>query len=82
MKIYTYRYFWKDNEGKLFVKFLTDSQENHKVFQDDILKNQNIVSCMREYVGEVDLSFIGFTEPVKEEKKEENKDETLCEDGQ
>lgn len=70
--LYTYRYIWKTSQGKLCVKYLTDVQEAHKTFQDVILKDNNIVSCAREYINEINFSYLGFTEPVKEEKKEDS----------
>lgn len=78
MKVFTYRYFWKDKEGKLYVKFLTESEKAHQQFMDSVKNDENIVSCMREYVGEIDYAYLGFTEPVKEEKKEDNENEENC----
>lgn len=69
--LYTYRYMWKTVEGKLCVKYLTEVQEGHKTFQESILKNNNIVSCAREYINEINFNYLAFTEVVKEEKKEE-----------
>lgn len=70
--VYTYRYIWKTKDGRLCVKFLTDVQEAHKTFQTNILKDDNIVSCAREYMHEINFNYIGFTESVKvEEKKSE-----------
>lgn len=78
--LYTYRYIWKDNNGKLCVKYLTEPQEGHAKFQQSILDSPTIVSCVREYINEVNFRYLGFTEPVKEEKKEGgNIDETLQE---
>lgn len=68
--VYTYRYIWKTKEGNLCVKFITDVQEAHAKFQEAIKNDTNIISCMREYVNEVNFAYIGFTEAVKEEKKE------------
>lgn len=69
--VYTYRYIWKTTEGRLCVKFITDCQEAHAKFQENIIADSDIVSCIREYVSEVNFAYIGFTEAVKEEKKEE-----------
>lgn len=68
--LYTYRYIWKDKNGKLCVKYLTEPQEGHAKFQQSILDSANIVSCVREYINEINFRYLGFTEPVKEEKKE------------
>lgn len=68
--VYTYRYIWKDKNGGLCVKFITGPQEEHALFQKNILENDTIVSCMREYVSEVNFAYLGFTEEVKRENKE------------
>lgn len=68
--LYTYRYIWKTKAGKLCVKYLTDVQEAHKDFQTAILNDDNILSCAREYINEINFNYLGFTEPVKEEKKD------------
>lgn len=67
--LYTYRYIWKDTSGKLCVKYLTEPQEGHRTFQEKIMQDSSIVSCVREYIHEVNFRYLGFTEPVKEEKK-------------
>lgn len=68
--VYTYRYIFKDKKGKLHVKFLTEPQEAHARFQQAIRDNDDIVSCIREYVSEVNFEYFGYTEPVKTEEKE------------
>lgn len=75
--VYTYRYIWKTKDGKLCVKFVTDVNEAHAVFQKNVREDDNIVSCMREYVSEVNFAFLGFTEEVKKEKKEIEEDEKV-----
>lgn len=74
--VYTYRYIFKDKQGRLNVKFLTEPQEGHIKFQKLIQDDENIVSCIREYVNEVNFEYLGFTEPVKTEKKEKEENET------
>ena len=74
--LYTYRYIWKEENGKLCVKYLTETQEGHKKFQDKILNDSKVVSCVREYIHEVNFRYLGFTEPVKENKKEGEINET------
>lgn len=69
--LYTYRYIFKTKDGKVCIKYLTDVQEAHKTLQTQILNNENIVSCVREYVNEVNFEYVGYTESVKEEKKDE-----------
>lgn len=73
--LYTYRYIWKDRAGKLCVKFLTEPQEGHARFQATLRENADVVSCVREYVNEINFEYLGFTETVKEEKKEKKEDE-------
>ena len=74
--LYTYRYIWKDTAGKLNVKYLTEPHEGHARFQSAILDDEKIVSCVREYVSEINFEYLGFTEPVKIEKKENEENET------
>lgn len=70
--IYTYRYFWKttDTESPLKVKYLCEGDEGHTTFIESLKNNPSVLSCYREYVGEVNVAFIGFTENIKLEKKE------------
>lgn len=84
--VYTYRYIWKEKGSQnLCVKFLTGTQEEHSIFQKNILENEKIASCLREYVNEVNFAYLGFTEEVKKEKKndlEVKEDEEICDVGQ
>lgn len=78
--VYTYRYIWKTKDEKLCVKYVTGPQEEHAMFQKSIKENESILSCLREYINEVNFAYIGFTEEVKKEKKKEKgeeKNETL-----
>lgn len=74
--LYCYRYIYKTKDGRLVVKFLTEPQEVHARFQETIRENADIVSCIREYVHEINFEYLGFTEPVKTEKKENEENET------
>jgi hypothetical protein len=67
--LYTYRYIWKDKNGKLCVKFLTEPQESHARFQTTLRESPDVVSCVREYVNEINFEYFGFTETVKEEEE-------------
>lgn len=69
--VYNYRYIWKTKDGNLNVKYVTNTLEGHGDFIKAIRNDSNIVSALREYQHEINFAFIGFTEPVKEEKKEE-----------
>ena len=73
--LYTYRYIYKTKAGELVVRFLTEPQDNHARYQQSLLDDDNIVSCIREYVNEINFAYLGFTEPVKEEAKEEKENE-------
>lgn len=75
--LYTYRYIMKDRKGNLTVRYLTEPQENHKKFQQSVLDCDDVVSCVREYINEVNFSYLGFTEPVKTEKKEDLNNEKV-----
>lgn len=68
--VYTYRYYWKTLKGKLCVKYVTGSLEEHVAFEKSIRENADIESAMREYVNQIDFAYLGFTEAIKEKKKE------------
>lgn len=72
---YNYRYMWKSKDGSLCCRYLCGTEEEHVTFMRSLLENEDVVSAMREYQGEVNYAFIGFTESVKVEKKEENQSE-------
>lgn len=74
--LYCYRYIYKTKDGRLVVKFMTEPQEAHARFQESIRDNPDIVSCIREYVHEINFEYLGFTEPVKNEEKEKEENET------
>lgn len=69
--LFTYRYFWKQKDGQLCVKFITGPQEEHAQFQEKLRANDSVESAMREYVSQVNLAYLGFTEEVKKTIKEE-----------
>lgn len=73
--VYAYRYIWKTKDGKLNVKFLTECQEVHALFQKTLREDENVVSCVREYLHEINFEYFGFTEPVKIENKEDKTNE-------
>lgn len=69
--IYTYRYFWKTKDGAPCVKIITDTERVHNNYKDIFIRDENILACTREYLGEVDLSMIGYTDTFKTEVKED-----------
>lgn len=73
--VYQYRYMWKCKDDSLRCKYVCGTNEEHSAFQKILQDDEDIVSAMREYQCEVDYAFIGFTEPVKVEKKEANQSE-------
>lgn len=71
IKVFTYRYMWKCKDDGLRVKFLTGIEQEHNQFMDILMKDDDIVSALREYVNEIDYSFIGWSQAIKEENKSE-----------
>lgn len=72
MVLFTYRYLFKskDNPDSVGVKYLTDTEEGLKRLDDCIRSDENIISCLREYIDQVDCSLIGFTEGIKKNEEE------------
>lgn len=70
IRVYCYKYIWKTKQNNLCVKYLTETQDGHAIFQKHLRENDEIVSAMREYVHEINFAYMNFTEPVKEEKNE------------
>lgn len=68
--VYCYRYMWKDTSGKLCVKYVTDVLEKHDEFMKQVVASDQIVSCAREYIHQINFDYLGFTETVKAENKE------------
>lgn len=68
--VYTYRYFFKQKNGQLCVKFITDVLDGHERFIKALQADDNIVSAAREYVSEVNFAYLGFSETFKKEIKE------------
>lgn len=74
MKLVTLKYLFisKDmDDGRVGVKYVTDTEEAHKDFQLKLKSDDSILGCLYEYVSEVDLSLIGVVTtvipmPVKE----------------
>lgn len=75
-KVYAYKYLWKTKDDKLCVKYVTDTQEGHAMFQKHLRDSDDVVSAMREYLHEINFAYLNFTEPVKEEKKNDENIQT------
>lgn len=72
-KIFTYRYLFKlddTEDGKINVKIVTDTQQGLEAFEKSLLEEGKVLACMKEYICEYDLSFLGMTTTIKEFKKE------------
>lgn len=71
-KIITRRYVFDlaDNPGQLCVKYVSEIPTGHELFIKGIMEDENVLSCIFEYVGEIDVAATGFVTTVK--VKEEN----------
>ena len=67
--IYCYKYYWKNKNGRLCVKYITDINAKHVEFMDALVKSDEVLSAMREYQFEIDPMCIGFNETIKKEKE-------------
>lgn len=77
MVLYTYRYLFRSDdmeEGKIGVKVVTDTLDAIASFEEKIASDDHIISCLKEYVSECNLEFLGITTSVKEENKKEGKE--------
>lgn len=74
MKVYTYRYMWKNvGSDSVNFKIVSDTEAGLKLFQDELLKLPDIESAGYEYLHEYDCSRIGFFETIKENVNKEVK---------
>lgn len=78
--IYTYRYIIKkansEKDNTLFVVMHTGDESFHDCYMESLVADNDIISCIREYVCEYDIDKIAQVFPVKEKKeKEGEKDE-------
>lgn len=68
-KLVTYKYVFQTaemlDEKKLGVKYLTDAEEGHDKFMEQIKDDESVIKCLREYVGEYDCSMLGFVQTFK-----------------
>lgn len=72
--VYTYKYVWQKLDGRLCVKYMTDTEENHLKFREIIKEDKDILACYREYISEVDFDKLNFTESVKDKEEIEKGD--------
>lgn len=73
--VYCYRYMWKDQSGKICVKYVTDILAKHDEFMKALVESSEVISAAREYIHQINFDLLGFTETIKTEKGEK-KDET------
>lgn len=70
-KIYVYRYIFQtksdddDDKPKLCVKYISDVVAAHDAFKSALLGDPNVVSAIREYVSEIDCTYLGSVDHVK-----------------
>lgn len=74
-KIYTYRYLIKkansEKDNTLFVTMQTGDEFFHDRYMESLVTDDDVISCIREYVCEYDIDKIAQVFPVKEEKEKE-----------
>lgn len=69
-KILVYRYLFKvknSEKDSVCVKYVSDVKQAHDDFIRALLKDDNVLSALREYVCEIDCSFVGSVDHVKVE---------------
>lgn len=66
---YTYRYFMETDQG-ISVKYLTGATSEHDAFIEKIKVDEGVKSSYREYVSQIDISLLMYTEEIKKEVKE------------
>lgn len=75
--VYTYKYVWQEQDGKLCVKYITDTVEAHNQFMQTVKNESKVKAAYREYINEVNFAFLNFTENFKTEEKAGDENETL-----
>lgn len=68
--IVTYRYVLRTKDmvpDRVGVKYISETAAGHDDFIKRILADENVISCLREYVSEYDCALIGKYESVKDE---------------
>lgn len=70
MKLFTYKYLFKTvdmEQDKIGVKIVTDTEEGHAWFVEQIGNPENDILCLgllREYLGEIECSRIGVVDTI------------------
>lgn len=74
-RIYTYRYMWKvKNSEQVQLKYISDVKPVHDSFRKALQSDDNVVSALCEYIGEVDPLVVAYTDVIKQEVKIENEE--------
>lgn len=59
--VYTYRYMWQvKGSDKVNFKILSDTADGLKLFEDSLLKLDNLERAGKEYLHQYDCSLIGL----------------------
>lgn len=67
-RVYTWRYVWKvKGEDSLRVKYVCDVKKAHEDFRKCLRENEDVVSCIAEYIGEVDPVLMAYSDVIKKE---------------
>lgn len=72
--LYTWRYVWKDGDGKVFMRHITDVLQGHETLCKKLLQDSAVVSCYREYLGEFDVSQYAKIDQLKVEPAKEKQE--------
>lgn len=72
-RVYTYRYMWKVKDSEqVQLKYISDVKAAHDLFRKALQSDDNVVSALCEYIGEVDPMVVAYTDVIKQEVKIEN----------
>lgn len=78
--LYTYRYLFRKagmDQTSLGIKLFTGTTVELKEFDDRIINDPEIESCLKEYVGEFDLNF-ALTQIVIKTKENKEDEKASC----
>lgn len=72
MVVHTYKYMFRDKhtpDGNIGVRFITDTVQGHDEFIAKIVRDDNIIQCVREYVCSYDCCLIGMVYNIKNKEE-------------
>ncbi|UPW40992.1 hypothetical protein [Sigmofec virus UA08Rod_5838] len=71
--IFTIRYMWKVNGNEqINFKIVSDVEEGHQYFVEQLLKIENLESACSEYLSEIDCSRLCLVSTIKAKENENN----------